>query len=128
MASNISGVAVRHPYCDIDLIELALAVPDRMAARSGMNRYIHRIALSGTLPDAIRLRSSKAEFSAYFSEFIVQSAKAADCETFQPIADIINVRRARKSLEAGFPSHFQRRFAWYALGMGAWLRYNNILC
>ncbi|MBA3974974.1 MAG: hypothetical protein C0504_12255 [Candidatus Solibacter sp.] len=57
------SLEIRHPYRTRQAVEFGFAVPDRMLARGRSNRWLHRESLSGLLPDNVRRRQSKAEFS-----------------------------------------------------------------
>ncbi len=53
------GVEYRYPLFDIRLIEYYLAVPARLKARDGIDRYIVRKAMDGVLPEKIQWRNDK---------------------------------------------------------------------
>lgn len=63
VAGAYFGVEPRYPYFDRRLIEFSLALPPGETVRDGLDRTIVRDALAGTLPDAVRERSDKMEFS-----------------------------------------------------------------
>jgi asparagine synthase (glutamine-hydrolysing) len=59
-----------HPLlADLDLIELALALPPELAFQGHLDRPVMREALRGLLPDPIRLRPTKS----YFNELLVDA-------------------------------------------------------
>jgi asparagine synthase (glutamine-hydrolysing) len=57
------GLEARHPLLDRRVIEFALALPEDQRWRSGVPKHVLRSALQGWLPDAVRTRRSKADFS-----------------------------------------------------------------
>lgn len=57
------GVEPRFPYFDVRLIEFSLALPPGQTVAGGLDRTIVRDALAHTLPEAVRTRSDKMEFS-----------------------------------------------------------------
>jgi asparagine synthase (glutamine-hydrolysing) len=57
------GFEVRHPLHDVRLIQLALRLPDRMRTLDGDPRWLPRRAMGGRLPEQVRIRREKAEFS-----------------------------------------------------------------
>jgi asparagine synthase (glutamine-hydrolysing) len=62
------GVALRHPYYDARLVAFALGLDERQRWADGQTRTIQRRALKAVLPDVVRNRTSKAEFSSLFSQ------------------------------------------------------------
>lgn len=53
----------RHPFYDRRLIEFAFAIPEEQRSRPGAKKYVIRQAGRGFLPESVRCRRSKAEFS-----------------------------------------------------------------
>ena len=66
------GLEIRNPYRTRQVVEFGFAVPDRMLARGGWNRWLHRQALSGLLPENARQRQSKAEFSVTYERALAR--------------------------------------------------------
>lgn len=65
--SESSEVELRHPFLDQKVIELALALPEEQRWRRNEVKYIIRQAMKGYLPEVIRNRLTKAEFSHVFA-------------------------------------------------------------
>jgi asparagine synthetase B (glutamine-hydrolysing) len=62
--ASLAGLANRHPLLeDIDLVELVLRVPPELAFDPELTRPLARDAVVGLLPDEIRLRPDKVDFS-----------------------------------------------------------------
>ncbi|MGH2997622.1 MAG: asparagine synthase-related protein, partial [Gaiellaceae bacterium] len=62
--AQLAGLESRHPWLDeLDLVELVLRLPPHLAFDAGLNRPFVRRALAGLVPDAIRLRADKSDFS-----------------------------------------------------------------
>jgi asparagine synthase (glutamine-hydrolysing) len=58
-----SNLSIRHPFYDMDLYELCLAVPSKVKyGRNGLSRAHFREAMQGILPESIRTRIDKATF------------------------------------------------------------------
>jgi asparagine synthase (glutamine-hydrolysing) len=57
------GLMAAFPYLDRDLLEFVMAVPGEMICFGGRSRSIQRDAMLGVLPEAIRQRRSKADFT-----------------------------------------------------------------
>lgn len=62
-AASRYGVEERHPLCDRRLVEFALSLPEDQRWRGAEYKFILRRGLRGRLPDSVRQRADKAEFS-----------------------------------------------------------------
>lgn len=62
------GLEERHPLADRRLIEFALALPEEQCWRGAIPKFILRHATQGLLPERVRQRVTKAEFSTVFTE------------------------------------------------------------
>lgn len=54
-----------HPFYDKELIEISIAIPSKIRFDNGLGRGTLRKALKGILPEEIRVRTTKVEFSEY---------------------------------------------------------------
>ena len=61
-------VEVRAPFLDRRLVELAFALPEDQRWRNDQPKYILRRAMRTLLPDMIRTRATKADFSHVFAQ------------------------------------------------------------
>jgi asparagine synthase (glutamine-hydrolysing) len=111
-----AGLQARHPLFDLDLLELALRQPPLATFDRYRNRPILRRAMSGSLPDAVRLRPQKALFDALIVDCLAGPDGAAAQELLSdPAAEIgayVDRRALRRSL---FDYDRQRReqpFRW----------------
>jgi asparagine synthase (glutamine-hydrolysing) len=59
----LAGIEGRHPFYDRRLIEFAFAIPEDQRCRPGATKYIFRQPGRGLLPESVRQRRDKAEFS-----------------------------------------------------------------
>jgi len=66
------GLEIRHPYRTRQVVEFGFTVPDRMLVRGKSNRWLHREALGRLLPENVRQRQSKAEFSVTYARAIAE--------------------------------------------------------
>jgi asparagine synthase (glutamine-hydrolysing) len=57
------GLEGRHPFYDRRIIEFAFAIPEDQRCRPRATKYIIREAGRGLLPESVRQRRDKAEFS-----------------------------------------------------------------
>ena len=64
------GIEYRHPYFDLELVEFALSLPPEMKYKQRTIKWILRKAMNGILPDKIRDRKDKAEFSEVITQQI----------------------------------------------------------
>jgi asparagine synthase (glutamine-hydrolysing) len=64
-ASSAARIELRHPLCDKRIAEFCLALPPEQRLRSGWTRRILREAMAGFLPDVVRWRTDKTNFSAH---------------------------------------------------------------
>jgi asparagine synthase (glutamine-hydrolysing) len=62
----------RHPLYDRRVIEFAASLPGDQLYRDGRHRFVLRGAAHGLVPEEIRIRSSKAEFSHIVTEALLQ--------------------------------------------------------
>ena len=64
------GLELRRPFYTPAMVQFSFSVPKRLLFRSGVNRYCHRQALAGLLPEAVLQRESKAKFSVTFHHYL----------------------------------------------------------
>lgn len=72
-----SGLEFRHPFYDARLVEFLLSVPSEEKRRQGTTKYLLREAMKNVLPEDLRRRKGKAEFSPMI-------APRLDSMTFDP--------------------------------------------
>jgi asparagine synthase (glutamine-hydrolysing) len=77
----MAGIEVRHPMLDLDLVELALRQPPRQTLDPRFTRPVLREAMSGLLPDSVRLRPQKA----LFESLIVSAMRGPDAAAIEEI-------------------------------------------
>jgi asparagine synthase (glutamine-hydrolysing) len=62
--ASLAGIANTHPLLEsLDLVELVLGLPPELALDPSLTRPLAREAVRGLLPEAIRLRPDKVDFS-----------------------------------------------------------------
>jgi asparagine synthase (glutamine-hydrolysing) len=57
------GLELRRPFYDRAYVEFAFAMPERLRSIGGRSKFIHCESLKGFLPEDIRLRKTKADFT-----------------------------------------------------------------
>jgi asparagine synthase (glutamine-hydrolysing) len=62
-SAALVGIEEVHPYYDLRLIEFIFAIPEDQRRRINSIKYVLRNAMKGILPESIRTRQTKAEFS-----------------------------------------------------------------
>jgi asparagine synthase (glutamine-hydrolysing) len=62
-AAAAAGIEQRHPFNDRRLAQFGFTLPERQRWRDGETKAVLRRALGDALPDAVRGRNDKAEFS-----------------------------------------------------------------
>lgn len=72
------GLEQRHPLDDLRIVTFALAIPEDQRWHSGETRVVLRRAMQGRLPEAIRRRQSKPDFSV----LVARALASAGAEAF----------------------------------------------
>jgi asparagine synthase (glutamine-hydrolysing) len=68
--SMAHSVESRLPFLDYELVEFAVNCPAELKLRDGWSKWILRDALTGTLPDKVRLRKTKLGFDTPGGEWL----------------------------------------------------------
>ncbi|MGK2856590.1 MAG: asparagine synthetase B family protein [Thermoanaerobaculia bacterium] len=61
-----TGIELAFPFLDRRLAQFAISIPQEQRSKLRIQRYVVREAMRGILPEAIRTRSTKAEFGGAF--------------------------------------------------------------
>ena len=70
------GVELRCPFDNKSIIELSFSVSAGRKNRTALNRDLHRDAMIGILPEAVRSRKSKANFSVTYDHHVFDLIKS----------------------------------------------------
>ena len=62
-AYHAHGIELESPYHDRRLVEYVLALPGEQLGRPGADRWVHRRALSGLVPESVRERNDRTVFT-----------------------------------------------------------------
>jgi asparagine synthase (glutamine-hydrolysing) len=81
--ANVYDVEPCYPFLDRRLMELCVSLPGRVKLRDGTGRWVLRQAMDGVLPETIRMRHNKADFSPY----IIASLQTHDREYVEKTAN-----------------------------------------
>jgi asparagine synthase (glutamine-hydrolysing) len=71
---------LRYPFHDRRVVEFGLGLPPDQRWRHGLHKHVLRQTMQGLLPESIRQRSSKAEFSRVFVEALLVLGRDAFAE------------------------------------------------
>lgn len=80
------GIQTLYPFRDPDLVAYVMSIPGEVTFWNNVPRGLHREAMAGILPDSVRLRLSKADFSAF-----ARQGALKDLDTFRPKAPMYGV-------------------------------------
>jgi asparagine synthase (glutamine-hydrolysing) len=123
----------RHPFLDRRLVEFGLALPEDQCQRQGVTKVLLRRAMNGLLPDSVRDRRDKAEFSHMFSDQFSALGGAALFKNLGVEArGFVNGDRVRKMYgqmeqfaSQGFPGPVTYVWLlWMIWGVELWLNTN----
>ncbi len=111
-----AGLQARHPLFDLDLLELALRQPPLATFDRYRNRPVLREAMSGLLPDAVRLRPQKALFDALIVDCLAgPDGAAARALLSDPAAELgayVDRRAMRRALFENDRELHEQPFRW----------------
>lgn len=116
------GVEVRHPFFDVRLVEFVLSLPPEYKLRERIGKVVLRESMKGVLPEKVRLREDKAEFS----KVILDQLHAIDID--QLIKDSEAVRRgyiSRNDLEKIRSSYHEEKnllIFWQIVNFEYWYK------
>jgi len=118
------GVRFRHPFFDKQLIEYALTLPPEYKRYRGGTKVILKSAMQEILPERIRKRRGKVEFS----ELLVQQIQTLDLhllftKSFLITAKHIKCREIKKMI-AEFESKKYNQISrlWRAINLEIWMK------
>ena len=125
-AENYFGIEYRHPFFDQELVEFALSLPAEMKYKQRTIKWILRKAMEGILPEKIRKRTDKAEFS----ELLRQQIEAIDlnqllddpCIVKLGLIEQSSINQHRKEYEDKTAKYVT--FLWTIINVEYWYRYN----
>lgn len=122
-----TGVELRTPLFDLDLIELVLRIDPRVSFDATLSKPVLRAALDGRVPDQIRLRPRKT----YFNDVLIDAVRGPDRPQLERLLDHGELRRyvrpdaVRDLLDHESQPGVEWQHAqtlWRLLGLECWLR------
>ncbi len=97
-SATAAGVLPLYPFYDRRVVALCLALPAETRLRDGQTRWVLREATRGLLPERIRTRHDKADFSAEITAAIWQFYQARGADPFHALAAFLYPDRAEALL------------------------------
>ncbi len=64
------GLELRWPFYNLKLAQFAFSSPDHLRRRGKTDKFIHRRAMAGLLPEAVRNRDTKADFMVTYRRYL----------------------------------------------------------
>ena len=125
----------RHPFADRRLAEFAVSLPEDQRWRGQQRKYLLRQAMRGILPETVRQRTTKAEFSPIFLQTFRSLGGSRFFDSLQVAAmgwvDADKIRRTYASIEAGATNSPDSATSglcplWMVVGIELWLRQNIV--
>ena len=126
-----TGLEWRQPFWDVRIIQAAFATPERLRMRGHENKWLHRRALAGLLPEQVLQRRSKAEFSVTFSRYWNELRPLLIADVLPRRMKWINPRELLDFLDRAFDPHFDywvEGIAWTLFGLDAVVGHTQSFC
>jgi asparagine synthase (glutamine-hydrolysing) len=125
-SASAHGLEERHPLHDRRVAQFALATPDaHFAEETRRYKVVLGDAARGLLPDSVRLRQSKAEFSCLYAKAFEalgeEDALNASEASSRGWIDIEGARRAYREAKQSGPWH-QLATIWMVFAIDLWCR------
>jgi asparagine synthase (glutamine-hydrolysing) len=73
----------RQPFHDRRLIEFALALPEDQRWRGDQTKFVLRQAMRRHLPDSVRRRQTKADFTFMVTQFLARESAGRDIQSLR---------------------------------------------
>lgn len=127
-AAARQGVDPRYPFFDRRVVELCVAQPPSAKFHDGMTRALLRDAMEGVLPDRVRLRRDKTDFTTSARRAMLDAPGDRLAELCSaspgPMADHVDMEAFRSGVSAlrkGEADGATLRQVWAALWLAEWL-------
>lgn len=103
-SASLHGLELRSPFHDRRLVEFAFSLPDEQRWRGGLHRLVVRNALKDTLPESVRLRGGKVQFTHVFLDALNRAFEDNFAERMEIVKrgwiDPSGVKAAVKQMQA----------------------------
>lgn len=130
-ATSRFGIEQRHPFNDRRVLEFALAIPEEQRWRGDQPKFLLRQAMRAILPQTVRQRATKAEFSVLFVKALQAQGGGRLFEALAtaPLGwlDLAHVRRMYRRMAELYARGDERytRFVgplWMIFGIDLWFK------
>ena len=111
------GIEQRHPLCDQRLVEFAFALPESQRQREGSTKWVLRTATKGIIPERIRQRADKADFSHTFPQ-------ALEVQGGEDLFRSLESASAGWVVEEQVRARYSQMKTLYAAGDAGYIRHN----
>jgi len=95
-AAQPQGIFPHYPFLDSDVVRFCLSLPSEAKLHGGMTRWVLREAMRGLVPDIVRLRRTKADFTPEFLATLRNYLAEHDPPDLRPLSDIIDLECAAR--------------------------------
>jgi asparagine synthase (glutamine-hydrolysing) len=116
------GLECRQPFWDAGIVQAAFATPEHWRLRGSQNKWLHRQAMAGLLPERVVRRRDKAEFTVTFARHWRELGMALEQSVLQRRGDWVNASCMRDLLRQGLPpdrAGWPEGVLWTLLGVDA---------
>jgi len=125
-AAATFGVEPRYPFFDRRLVEFCLGVPAERQLHGGWTRAIHRHAMRGILPAAVRWRRHKADFTGTFARGFNRGIRMAfdrlSAGDTRLAAEHVDIGQLRDIAGQAETDAATANAAWHAMTLARWLQ------
>ncbi|MCX5723808.1 MAG: asparagine synthase C-terminal domain-containing protein, partial [Nitrospirae bacterium] len=130
-AASWFSLEERHPFADRRLAEFAVSLPEDQRWRGPQRKHLLRQAMQGILPETVRQRTTKAEFSTVFLQTLRSLGQSQIFDSLQTAnrgwIDGEKIQRAYAKMEAEANHHPDSAPSglwpfWMVVGIELWLR------
>ncbi len=70
--ASMTGMELRRPFFNLQLAQFAFSTPDKIRLRGRIDKFVHRQAMRGMLPQRVLDRESKADFMVTYRRYLVE--------------------------------------------------------
>lgn len=131
--SMAHSIETRMPFLDYRLVEFAVRLPVSMKLRNGWSKWLLREAMSGTLPEPVRLRKSKLGFNApeagWLRDGLTNGHKSLWSAGDARLTNLINPRNLQRETDqflAGTREALPAETLFRALSLQLWARVHQV--
>ncbi len=128
LAAARRGIELRFPFLDRPLIEYALSLPESSKLQGRWTRAILREAMAGVVPETVRLRTEKFDFTSHLARGILSSQRESVTDALKSncLGRLVNLARLERSwiaLENSGPKakNSETLAVWRAITLYKWI-------